>query len=481
MAIRPAQIYTGSVWEDIGDKRVGVQEINTQTANYTLALTDVAKRVQMNNSAARTITIPLNSSVNFPVGTRIDIANINTGVLTVAAASGATVNGRALTLGQWETATLVQRAANTWVLEQHADLTAALGSKADYAMPANAQSGTTYTFALADATRLTTATSASAKTFTIPPQSAVTWAASSIIRVVNYGAGALTVNGGSGVTVTNTATTLAQFQGAAAIRTGSNTWTLIPFSGGAGNADFSDAATGTYTDGGGAAWKYIDYSATSTLTISRAGIIQVMLLAGGGGGAGSPTSGSFGGGGGAGGYIGIGTFNNARFTSTGIFLPAGTYTVTVGSGGAGGNNTPTAGASGGDTTLFISGGILAARGGGGGIFGSAFGTSQWGGCGGGGGSVGGPGIFGQGNDGSFQTGGAAGGGGGIGLAASSATGGSGLNINITGTATTYGTGGDSTLTFTTPTIGGGGDGYAGLNFTGQTGGNGRVVVRVRTN
>jgi len=133
MAIRPAQIYTGSVWEDIGDKRVGVQEINTQTANYTLALTDVAKRVQMNNSAARTITIPLNSSVNFPVGTRIDIANINTGVLTVAAASGATVNGRALTLGQWETATLVQRAANTWVLEQHANLTAALGSKADKA------------------------------------------------------------------------------------------------------------------------------------------------------------------------------------------------------------------------------------------------------------------------------------------------------------------------------------------------------------
>jgi hypothetical protein len=133
MPYRPAQIWTGSAWDDIGDARVGVQPINTQTANYTLALSDIATRVQMNNSAARTITIPLNSSVNFPVGTRIDIANINTGVLTVAAASGATVNGRALTLGQWETATLVQRAANTWVLEQHADLTAALGSKLDLA------------------------------------------------------------------------------------------------------------------------------------------------------------------------------------------------------------------------------------------------------------------------------------------------------------------------------------------------------------
>jgi hypothetical protein len=133
MPYRPAQVWTGSAWDDIGDKRVGIQEINTQTANYTLALTDIAKRVQMNNTAARTITIPTNASVAFPVGTRIDIANINTGVLTIAAASGATVNGRALTLGQWETATVVQRAANNWVVEPQAGLTAALGSKLDLA------------------------------------------------------------------------------------------------------------------------------------------------------------------------------------------------------------------------------------------------------------------------------------------------------------------------------------------------------------
>jgi hypothetical protein len=135
MPYRPAQIWTGTAWDDIGDSRVGVQEINTQTANYTLVLGDIAKRVQMNNSAARTITIPPNSSVAFPVGTRLDIANINTGVLTIAGGSGVTVNGRALTLGQWETATVVQRAANTWVVEPQANLTAALGSKLDVTAP----------------------------------------------------------------------------------------------------------------------------------------------------------------------------------------------------------------------------------------------------------------------------------------------------------------------------------------------------------
>jgi hypothetical protein len=116
---------------EFGSKAANPKAINTQTANYTLALVDLDKRVQMNNSAARTITIPPNLSVAFPVGSCIDIANINTGVLTIAGGSGVTVNGRALTLGQWETATVIQRAANVWVVEPQAGLTAALASKLD--------------------------------------------------------------------------------------------------------------------------------------------------------------------------------------------------------------------------------------------------------------------------------------------------------------------------------------------------------------
>ena len=166
-----------------------------------------------------------------------------------------------------------------------ADLNDTFAAKADYNLPVDAESGTTYTFTLANARQLVTATSASAKTFTIPPQSSVTWTAQSIIRVVNYGAGAMTIDGGVGVTVTNTASTLAQFQGAAAIRTAENAWTLVPFSGGVGNANFSDAATGTYTDGG-IDYKYKTYTGSGTVTITGTGGFADILVIGGGGGGG---------------------------------------------------------------------------------------------------------------------------------------------------------------------------------------------------
>jgi hypothetical protein len=164
------------------------------------------------------------------------------------------------------------------------------------AVTINAQTGTTYTFALADASegKLVTASNAASSTYTVPPQSSVTWANGAVLRILNQGAGIVTIAAGSGVTINGTPLTLAQYRGAAIQRTASNTWTFVPFSGGVGNADFSDAATGTYTDGNGVAWKYKDYSASGNLTISTAGLIEVMVLAGGGGGGGA-TSGAWGG------------------------------------------------------------------------------------------------------------------------------------------------------------------------------------------
>ena len=229
-----------------------------------------------------------------------------------------------------------------------ADLTDTFAAKVDYATPANAQSGTgasAYTFVLADASRLTTATGTTAKTFTIPPQANVAWVANSIIRVANYGAGDLTIAGGSGVTVTNATKTLAQFESAALVRTGSNAWTLIPFSGGAGNADFSDAADGTYTDGG-VTWKWKQYTASSTLTITRAGFADVLVVGAGGSG------GSNGGGGGAG----------HHYYVTDCYLPVGSHTVTVGAGAARGGTSNAPGEGGNGSRL---GTLIIASGGGG--------------------------------------------------------------------------------------------------------------------
>lgn len=357
-------------------------------------------------------------------------------------------------------------------------------TKLDNALAANAQAGATYTFVLADARQLVAATNAGTKTFTIPPQSSVVWLANSTIRVVNYGAGALTIAGGSGVTVTNATKTLAQYESAALIRTGTNTWTLVPFSGGAGNADFSDAATGTYTDGNGVSYKYKTYTGDNTLTITRAGLADVLVVAGGAGGSGGYYDGGSlangGAGGGAGGYY----YYN-------VLLPVATHTVQVGAGGAGASGTSGAGSLSGLKPylgLMVGGGSAA----------SPFAqTGGFGGSGGGGfgrivAGTGGAGISPYGNSGgnsSNISGG--GGGGGAGGAASGATQGPGVSNSITGSAVTYAVGGYGQVWnnsvvpphATANTGNGGSGGYSNTGGTswGSNGGSGVVIIRVRTN
>lgn len=89
------------------------------------------------------------------------------------------------------------------------------------------RTSTSYTFGTSDARRMVTSSNASPVTFTIPPQSSVAWDNNTILRVANYGAGALSIAGGSGVTVTNSSSTLSQYQSAMIVRTSSNAWTVI--------------------------------------------------------------------------------------------------------------------------------------------------------------------------------------------------------------------------------------------------------------
>ena len=92
---------------------------NTQTASYSLALNDNGKLILMNVATANNLTIPLNSSIAFPVGTKIDVSSIGAGQTTIVATSGVTINsaGGALKLRvQYSGATLVQTATNVWSL-----------------------------------------------------------------------------------------------------------------------------------------------------------------------------------------------------------------------------------------------------------------------------------------------------------------------------------------------------------------------------
>ena len=112
--------------------------------------------------------------------------------------------------------------------------TVATGFDSAVAIPTyNAQTGTTYTFALTDVGKTVTASNAAASTYTIPPTASVAWPTGTTLEVTNLGAGVVTFAAGAGVTVTNTAATLAQYASAALIRTGLNAWTVTPRSGGA--------------------------------------------------------------------------------------------------------------------------------------------------------------------------------------------------------------------------------------------------------
>lgn len=93
--------------------------VNTQTGtSYTLVLTDAGKCVEMNNAAANTLTIPLNSSVTFPLGTVIEVFQLGAGQTTVAATGGVTLRAPdgAKLAKQYASASLRKRATDEWVL-----------------------------------------------------------------------------------------------------------------------------------------------------------------------------------------------------------------------------------------------------------------------------------------------------------------------------------------------------------------------------
>jgi len=91
---------------------------NAQTGTaYTLVLADKDKLVEMANASAITLTVPADNTVAYPTGAQITILQTGAGQVTLAANSGVTINATpGLKLRTtWSSATLIKRAANTWV------------------------------------------------------------------------------------------------------------------------------------------------------------------------------------------------------------------------------------------------------------------------------------------------------------------------------------------------------------------------------
>jgi hypothetical protein len=80
---------------------------------------------------------------------------------------------------------------------------------------------------------LVTLSNAAAITLTVPLNSSVAYATGAIINIQQIGAGQVTIQGASGVTITSTGATAtapvtrAQYSAASIIKTGTDSWTVI--------------------------------------------------------------------------------------------------------------------------------------------------------------------------------------------------------------------------------------------------------------
>ncbi len=121
---------SGVVFTDGTQTKEGVVSrtpIVQKTAAYTLsALTERDSLIEVSSATGVTVSIPTDATLNFPIGTSIDILQTGAGQVTIAAATPGTTTVNA-TPGlklrtTWSSATLFKRAANTWVV--YGDLTA---------------------------------------------------------------------------------------------------------------------------------------------------------------------------------------------------------------------------------------------------------------------------------------------------------------------------------------------------------------------
>lgn len=99
--------------------------INAQSGTtYTLASTDQYQvLVQTTNAGTKTVSIPTDATVNFPVGTTVTFLNTGAGLLTINAVTPGTTTvtsagatSASPTVAQFRSAACIKTAANAWTV-----------------------------------------------------------------------------------------------------------------------------------------------------------------------------------------------------------------------------------------------------------------------------------------------------------------------------------------------------------------------------
>jgi len=100
-------------------------QINVQTSSYTLLLSDDGKIINMNVGSANNLTVPVNSSVPFPIGTSVTVVQYGSGETTINPTVGVTVRtsgSRYKLFEQYSTVVLTKIGVDEWILNGDTEL-----------------------------------------------------------------------------------------------------------------------------------------------------------------------------------------------------------------------------------------------------------------------------------------------------------------------------------------------------------------------
>jgi len=113
--INQLQYYYNGVWRDNQDST----SLSTKTASHTLVFSDAGKTINMNIATANDLTVPLNSSVPFIIGQRMDVVQTGAGQTTIVPVLGVTINSKNSNkkiAARYSGATLIKTDTDTWLL-----------------------------------------------------------------------------------------------------------------------------------------------------------------------------------------------------------------------------------------------------------------------------------------------------------------------------------------------------------------------------
>lgn len=93
--------------------------VAAKTDSHILELTDAEKLVTVNAGTNKTVTVPPNADVAFPVGSEVAVARLGAGEVDIVAGSGVTIrsaNSYTRLVDQYSACSLVKLATNEWLL-----------------------------------------------------------------------------------------------------------------------------------------------------------------------------------------------------------------------------------------------------------------------------------------------------------------------------------------------------------------------------